>query len=405
MSWLTRLLLGSLLLCPLLGLGSVHQVNAQKEQVVSEVELEYQFGSSLQVSARINQPEGYSSFVLILQPDGQSSRQISITPGSDGRVDAAYDLTLDPLKPFARIYYWFELVQIDGKTLTTPSYWFDYLDDRFEWKTSETELFQIAWVEGDAAFGQKIQEIARDGLKAATTLLPVSPELPLRIYVYPDVASMQTALTLTGQAWTSGHASPDVGVILVSNDSTSTELIEMERQIPHELMHILEYQVAGQSYASIPAWLNEGLATSVELYPNPDLQRVLNEAQAKDSLLSLSSLCEGFPQDALPAQLAYAQSVSFVTYLNGRFGSDIFKQLLENASSNQTCANLVSSTLLVSLDDLQQDWFDTVFASTAQDQSFDLFLPLIIGAGMLLLAGLIILLRRRHKTASQPNER
>ncbi len=388
MRWLIRLLLCSLMLLP------ISSVRAQSEEQVTKVQLDYQFGSSIHLTAQIQHEDDYSSILLILQPDGQSSRQINIEPEADGSISVNYDLTLDPLRPFARVYYWFELTALDGSSITTPSYWFDYLDDRYQWVSVKTDLFQLNWVDGADSFGQKVLEIAAEGLKAATHLLPLTPNFPIRIYVYPDVDSLQQALTLTGQPWTAGHASPDIGVLLVSNGSQSTELIEMERQIPHELMHVLEYNQAGASYSVIPAWLNEGLATSVELYPDPDLQRILNDAQRNASLLSMSSLCDGFPQDAKTAQLAYAQSGSFVNYLNGRFGSQIFTKLIENAASGQTCENAVNSSANVPLNQLEKDWIATTF-TVATPLNFGI-LAVIFSVAVLLVVLLIVLLRRHH---------
>ncbi len=401
MQRLIRALLSALLFCLVLG----QPVAAQVEQPVSEVALEYEFGTSLQLSAHIVQPADFSSFLLVLQPDGQSSRQVPFSPDASGQVEIDYDLILDPLKPFARVYYWFELTRADGTAYTSASYWFDYTDNRYTWKTSETQLFAISWVEGDAVFGQKLQEIARSGLQAATTLLPVAPELPIRIFVYPKVEDLQGALTLTGQTWTAGHASPEIGVIVVSNTASDAELIEMERQIPHELMHILEYQVAGESYASIPTWLSEGLSTSVELYPDPDLQRTLEESHANGSLLAIDSLCAGFPQDARDAQLAYAQSASFVSYLSGTYGSDVFLRLLESSASGQTCENAVSSVLNVSLDQLEAQWLSSVFPDSDSNPAADKLLPYLIAGGVLLLAVLIYLSRKRHSQGNQKNER
>ena len=103
----------------------------------------------------------------------------------------------------------------------------------------------------------------------------------------------------------------------------------MERQIPHEIMHILEYQITGTSYNQIPVWLLEGLASSAELYPNPDYQQVLEKAVDEDSLLPMSVLCQDFPRDLSGALLAYAQSNSFVRFLNQNFGTRDTLSLVE----------------------------------------------------------------------------
>ena len=388
---LIRFLLCSLMLLP------VSNVRALSLEFVKDVQLDYKFGSSINLTANIPEASQFSWIILILQPEGQSSRQIEILPSLDGSVSINYDLTIDPLQPFARVYYWFELTDMLGVRFTTPSYWFDYLDNRYEWLSSETELFHIHWVDGADVFGQKVQEIATEGLKAATGFLPITPDFPISIYIYPNVDALQQALALTGQPWTAGHASPDIGVLLVSNGSQSSEMIEMERQIPHELMHVLEYQLAGASYSAIPAWLNEGLATSVELYPDPDLQRVLVDAQTSGSLLSISSLCDGFPQDAKTAQLAYAQSASFVNYLNGRFGTQIFTKLIENSASGQNCASAVNAAADVSLEQLEKDWIAATF--TPQTPVNYGILAVIISLGVLLIVLMILLMRKRHSVA------
>lgn len=388
MRGLIRFLLCLLMLLP------VSSVRAQNPEFVKDVQLDYQFGSSINLTAKIPEPSQFSWVHLILQPEGQASRQIEIFPSSDGSVSTHYDLSADPLRPFARVYYWFELRDIIGETFTTPSYWFDYNDNRYEWSTSDYDLFHIHWVDGADSFGQKSQEIATEGLKAATVLLPVTPDFPINIYVYSDIDALQEALILTGQPWTAGHASPDLGILLVSNGGESSELINLERQIPHELMHVLEYKLAGASYSEIPAWLTEGLATSVELYPDPDLQRILKEAHASGSLLSISELCAGFPQDAKAAQLAYAQSSSFVNYLNGRFGTDVFTKLIEKAASGQTCANAVNSAVEVPLEQLEKDWIAATF-TTSTPVNFGI-LTVVISAGVLLAIMLILLLRKRH---------
>lgn len=391
MRWLNAVILLVFLLFPSMN------ARAQTGEPLSNVLLDYEFGSTIKISAEITQPAEFSSMLLILKPDGQSPRQLSIEADPESLVSITYDLIQQPIQPFARVYYWFELTRPDGTIHTTSSYWFDYLDNRFTWQTNQSDLFEVSWVDGDDAFGLKLQEIAREGLKKATTTLPVAPDLPIRIYVYPTVAALQEALAIAGQSWTAGHASPEIGVILVSNDNPTPEMIEMERQIPHELMHILEYQVTKGQYSNIPVWLSEGLATSVELYPDPDLQRILNEANQNDTFFPFSSLCEGFPPDAMDAQLAYAQSASFVNFLYGRFGAQTFLKLLENANSGLSCENSIMTTLNSPLDQLQQEWQAQTFDDSTKDLSFETLIPFLIAGVVLMLALLTIALRiRRH---------
>ena len=66
-----------------------------------------------------------------------------------------------------------------------------------------------------------------------------------------------------------GHAAPDLGVVLISIPAGPDEGLEMQRQIPHELMHLAQYEVIGENFTNQPYWLIEGMASEAELYPNP----------------------------------------------------------------------------------------------------------------------------------------
>ncbi len=386
MNWLVSTLICALLLMP---------ARQQAGEWVKEVALTYEFGSTLEISAVVQAPQA-KFFTLYLQPEGQSSRQIEFIPNSEGKVDISFDLNVDPLKPFARVYYWFELENPDGTQIQSPSYWFDYLDNRYTWKTNATDLFDIAWVQGDAAFGQQLQEIAQAGLKKSTQVLPTAPSLPVRIFVYPDNTALEEAMNLANQDWAAGHTAPDIGVIVVSNGSPSSDLVEMERQVPHELMHLLIYQTTGGNPGFVPVWLSEGLATHAELYPDPDLQRVLIEIQSRGKLLPMESLCLGFSSDANLAQLGYAQSASFTQYLLSRFGSEIFPTLLQASTSGQSCSNLVQTTTGVSLTQLENDWLQDSFEVNSNGAALSPLWLAAIGAGGLSFVVLLILLRRRH---------
>jgi hypothetical protein len=382
MRWLIRLSLILLILIP------TSRSIAQTTPKISDVQLSYDFGIRLNIKAQIDQIQSYLSIYLILRPDGQSSRQVKLAPRSDGSINIQFDLEKDPLKPYARIYYWFEFEDQAHTTTSSPAYWFDYSDNRFGWKSNESNLFRIFWVEGDTGYGQQIQDIAREGLKKSTQILPIPPNLPIQLFVYPDLTSLQGALSLTKQSWTAGHTSPDIGVILVSNSSQSVNLSELERQIPHELMHILQYQITGDQYGSIPVWLSEGLATYSEMYPDPDQARILNESYTQGKLIPFESLCSGFSQDAASAQIGYAQSVSFVSYLKNRFGSEIFPALLENANSGQSCTQSIQKVLQVPLSQLEKDWQEDTFGQTSEGKRLSLIFPIIL---VIVLVGLLIL--------------
>ncbi len=336
-------------------------VLAQDPPSVTNNEVIYSFASALEISANINVIPAPAKIYIILKPDGQVSRQIKLTAQSDGRVVLTHDLSQDPLRPFSRVYYWYQFEMPDGSMSTSPSFWFDYVDNRYQWKLLTSKLFEVYWTGEDAAFGQKVMDIASSGLEKSTTILPVAPKLPIRIYVYPDINALQDTLSLSHQKWVSGHASPELGVVLISDGADQSNFIDLERQIPHELMHILQYQLTGDAYQQAPAWLLEGLAVTAQSYPNPDDDRILTTAVKNDSLIPLGSMCRSLPIDANGAAVGYAQSSKIVEYLKDRFGSQVFVKMLQSSIAGVSCEqNLVNNTDLSS-EQLLTAWLGTAY--------------------------------------------
>ena len=163
------------------------------------------------------------------------------------------------------------------------------------------------------------------------------------IYAYASAKDMQEILQSIKKNWIGAHADPDLGVMVLSLPEGPEQRLEMERQIPHELMHILLYKMVGAGYVNLPAWLSEGLASVAELYPNPDYLVLLENAHNKGNLPSIISLCQSFPRDASGAFLAYAQSASFTRYLHQRFGSSGMERLVRQYADGLDCERGIRS--------------------------------------------------------------
>jgi hypothetical protein len=311
---------------------------------VQDVAAFYTYGQSVTFQARVTNPDLVTQAYLLIQPEGQSTRIEEIDWNTNGEILHTYDLIPNPLRPFGRIFYWFRLITRNGE-MTTPSYWFDYLDNRFTWQTLSNEYFEVHWQGSDPAFGQTVLNTARTSLDAVQKILPVAPTLPLRIYVYENSADLQAALPGLSENWVAGQASPDLGVMLLSISPGPGQALELERQLPHEMMHVMEYSLVGGQYGNTPVWLTEGMASIAELYPNPDYSRVLDAALEKNDLLPFSGLCHAFPRDASGAFLAYAQSASLVRHIYQTHGSTTLSNLMRQYQAGLGCEEGVQAAL------------------------------------------------------------
>jgi hypothetical protein len=238
-------------------------------------------------------------------------------------------------------------------------------------------------------------------VQQAQTLLKADPPAPVRLYAYTSASDLQTALQMTSQPWVSGHASPELGIILVSIPAGPEKTLELERQIPHEIMHLIQYQVMGSSYTQQPVWLVEGMASLAELYPNPEYSRVLDTTAKNQQLLPFSSLCTSFPREANGAFQAYAQSESFVRFIQRKYGLSGLRNLMAQYQNGMGCEEGVSAALGVSLNQLEYRWQQEALGVNVSGLVLSNLSPYLI-LGFLLLASGALVLIPRHTAKPHP---
>jgi hypothetical protein len=319
---------------------------------------EYLYAEEIVFRALVTPTQSVQTVTVFLQAEGEAlSRSTPAQLSPDGEASARYDLSENRLPSFAEIRYWFEAALTDGSRIESDSYTFRYTDNRFEWQTRQQPPLTVHWYEGEAGFGQNLLETATAGLETSRALLELPTPEAIEIYVYANAADLQATLDVfNAQDWVAGHADPATGVMVVSLPAGPDQRLEMERQIPHELMHILLARRLGEGYQRLPAWFNEGLASIVELYPNPDYVILLENARQRNATLPMSSLCGAFPRDVAGTLLGYAQSASFTRYLQAQAGPEGLQRLLEAYASGLDCEAGVQTALGSSLAQLEQAW-------------------------------------------------
>lgn len=375
--------------------------SAQEEFNFIPGEPVYQYNDKIRFNALILSPDPIQEVLLFIQLGNEAD--IHVHPASidsHGQVSLNLDLKQLSLKVFSNVEYWYQINLPNGDTYTSPSYSFFYDDNRYQWKTLESAPFKIHWYTGDITFAEEVLNVSRTGLKRLREFLDVFIPENVDIYVYESPQAVQEALPKLGQDWAAGHADPDRALILVSLPTGPDQHLEMERQIPHELMHIALYYTDSHAYSNLPTWFNEGLASLVELYPNPEYQDLLENAYDSGDLIPISSLCQVFPSGSESALLAYAESASFTRFLYGRFGNDGLNRLMAAYASEMECTQGIEEALGSDLTQLEASWLRTSFTVISWTKTINDFLPWVILL-LVILTGPIILtvaiIRRQTK--------
>jgi hypothetical protein len=341
----------------LTGFPAWQSAAAQATVPVEQVVTSHIFGEQVSVRARVRTDQTISQAVAFLRAQGESaSISTPVQLGPDGEISFIHQIRNGNLRPFAEVAFWFRFTFADGSTADSAEFAFRYLDNRFPWQVREQDNLRVHWYAGDAAFGQSALDAARSGAERTGQLLSVSLGRPVDIYIYASSEDLRATLQQGGPAWVSGHASPDLYLALVAIAPGLEQAASMERKIPHELAHILTYELAGERYPLLPIWLREGIAAVSETYPSPDYPRSLQVAVENDGLLSFSRLCGDFPVDASSRFLAYAQSESFTRYIVDEYGISGLNRLVLAYADGLGCEQGVQQALGISLSQLEYAW-------------------------------------------------
>lgn len=354
MYWLAVFLLAVHLLNPISLRGS-----EQSAAVITDLGTKPEFGKQITFQVRIQPVNTVQKLLVYITPQAQPTvwQEIPLDKANaKGEIAEQVDVRQLALYPFSKVAYHYEATLLDGSKVETDPVSFSYDDDRFTWKGTGSGIFEVHWYSDDATLGQMIINAAQKGLSNAQGLLKIDPPTLVRIYAYTSSRDLQSALQMTNRPWIAGHATPELSLILISVPSGPEKKLEIERQVPHEIMHILQYQVTGQSYQKQPMWLMEGMASVAELYTNPEYRTMLQSAAKSNNLIPLRTLCAAFPNDAAGTSQAYAQSESFVRFLYTKYGAPGLQKLIAQYQDGLGCEEGFAAAMGSSLNQLEYRW-------------------------------------------------
>ncbi len=377
-----------------LGSADIHR----KERTVTPNPAQVVFGREMVFSATV--PAGSpvaEAKLLIADSFFQTSAYPGVISGSDGyQLSARRDLQADPVLPFSKVTYWWEIRLESGETLASEKLSLQYADDRFSWQSLEKGPATVRWVEGDARSAENAADLLL--LDLGTESADLSAPIPesVELVMYPRLADFHSGLGKLASGWEGAVSDPAEGIILIAAAPGAEGRESLASLLPHEAAHILLGARWKAAYASLPLWLVEGIAAGYETEPRPEADGELRAAAAGGTLIPLAALCRSFPAEERPALLAYAESKSFVAYLRTAYGPAALRQAMDAYAAGADCANGVFGLTGKPLDTLEGTWREGLTGSRTGIVST---WTLVLGAGIILAAVIILgwLLRRRKE--------
>lgn len=349
------------LLCLLIFFGFLRPIGPARAAGISFSSLtaSYTFADQMIFTATAASDAPITQATVFFQSGSQApySRPADpFTPATVVSLTATIDLSETTLIPFSTVSYWWEAIDQAGQKARSETQTIVYVDNRFAWQEFASGPARVHWYQGDSGFGSAAASIAAEAIPGMQQQIGVEPPTPLDVYVYASIDDLRSAVELAGREWLGGQARPELGVVLVAIPPGDSARLQMRRDIPHELTHLMTFVAASPNYDAVPRWLDEGLATLNEGEPNSTQVLAVQDALAKNKLIPIESLCGAFPADASAALLAYGQSRYVVQQIINEYGSAGIQALLAAYRDGATCSGGVERALNITLPELELNW-------------------------------------------------
>ena len=254
------------------------------------------------------------------------------------------------LPPNTELEYFYSFSDVDGNMQRTQRSTLLYVDDRFDWQTTDIGPLTLYWHDQPGSRVTRVTEEVEAHLSEVADVLGISPQEGLRGVIYNSFSEARQAFpfqsaTLSERQVFQGFAFRDHGVFLGVGLQTSL--------IVHETAHLLLDQAVTSPRAMIPSWFNEGFASYVEPGSHrAGMATAQGRATAKLPLRYMTSV-QGTPGDI---HLFYAKAESVVGYLIETHGQERFHQFIDQLNRGARLELALPDVYGFDIDGLEARW-------------------------------------------------
>jgi hypothetical protein len=223
----------------------------------------------------------------------------------------------------------------------------------------ENDRFVIRYSPGDKRIAE---EIGRESLPIRERIFKdIGVDLPgkteIRIATTLDAFQEDQPGKARIPLWAVGTAYPGENLIVLrSPRAVKGSRVDPLEVFTHELCHI----ALGRALPGVqaPRWLDEGFAIYEAREWRLTRYAVLVQAALTDRLIPLRVLTFSFPEEAGRAELAYAQSFLFVSFLINKIGREAFHRLIREYARYGDLEGAIRRATGLTPAELEEKWRD-----------------------------------------------
>lgn len=383
----------------LLVFSLIAPAQAQEGLKVEVNEYSYEFAQSIDFRLVAEAPKPINRVYLIytLGQSGILRKQVpEFTPGTLVEAKWKWELGRGALPPGTLIKYYWRLEAGDGTVFKTGIVSFRYEDNRFKWRSLQSDPITLYWYKGTQDSARALLEAATAALKRIQEDIGIEFQGPINIYIYGSGGDMRSVVPPRSQVF--DEATVTLGMVL--SEDTIVVLgtaSDVEKVIAHELSHLVVGKVVESPLASdLPRWLDEGLAMYAEGELPARNLLALRKALSEDELISVRSL-SSYVGDPEKVDLFYAEAYSLIEFLLAEYGKEKMREFLAQFANGATQEEALEGVYGLSIDELDAKWriyLRKKYSPSPRPSTPSLPCSLPLGLGVAGAIGVLVLRRR-----------
>ena len=316
----------------------VFSLHAESDSPITEIQLFYN------LAGRNVKVYGYPKFAS----DTRVSTEFIIKTGGSSYIPSGVD-----------IKYYYRISDARGNTLETDRYSLEYRDPRYSWNELRLGDLVVLWHDIPSSRVEKVVADVDERLAAVKSMFGLEDVSQMRAVIVNGRREAQRVFPYTSETASRTHlfggfAFSEYGLFVMQGLGTDTMI--------HESTHLLLDQAVDSPLATVPAWLNEGLAMYFEAGSYRRGAAVEGAARSGDllKLRNMGSL-PGRPRDV---RTFYSQSWSVVDFMIDTFGAERMSALLSAINDGEKIDEAVSTTYGLTLEEIEGRWKSKITGET-----------------------------------------
>lgn len=320
-------------------------------------DVSYAFSEAIEFSLEAKATRPIADVILFYgRVDAPLARRIypQYVPGTQVRVDHTEELESGQYPPGTAFQVWWQITTDSGDLLTTEPETFEYTDRAHEWKLLSGDGIEYYWYGNDRDRALLLMKRGEEAIDRLQSEVGVLVGRSVRVYAYNDQQDMGRALAQRSEVYddrvlTLGVSVGQETLLLLASHR------EAEMVIAHELSHVVVGMATDNPYADLPRWLDEGLAMYAEGAMPDDNQRALDQAIARDELLTIRSM-SSYSGQAEQVDLYYGQAYSVLAFMLEEYGRAKLTELLGVFAEGSRQEDALMRVYGFGLDALDEQW-------------------------------------------------